>query len=382
MLEGPGAFTLESGSVEVLGYELSPGARVIVPVGRRVPARVVEPSNASYTVKVHALDPEFYERVDRLAGEIAGSYERLIIVGPSDAGKSTLAAWIINKWLGQGRDPLYATVDVGQNENYSPGFASSSIPEGVFVPGGPSRLYRACFVGSFTPRDALGEYLACGKRVVDGWEGPVVVDTDGWVTPWEGAVSKAALSSILGADAVAVVGSQSLADYLSRVLGGAEVIRLDPLVSGAGKGRGERRAHRERLLAKVLAGGREHGYNVARVPVYGAPVFRGDPLDPSVIRETVGVNAIYAERVGDSIVVVARARQRGPPGVSILRAGWERGLLAGLHYSDRVSPGLVTRINYRRRTLYILTREEEPPEYIIVGRARVDPGGFLGNAKW
>ncbi|MEB3806849.1 MAG: hypothetical protein GSR73_04960 [Desulfurococcales archaeon] len=381
LLRGPGMLRVVEGEGEVLGYPVSAGDSIVIPVGRGVLARFQEGSRASYTGRWEAVGPEVYDDWDRLASSLA-KRDRILLVGPSDSGKSTLASWIANKLASTGSRVLYATVDIGQNENYCPGFTSSSVVEGPFIPGSGGRLYRVCFVGSFTPRDAVHRYIGCSSSILRGWTSPVVLDTDGWVSPWEGLESKVAVAEAADVDRVVAVGlEERYVEFLRKRLAGVEVTVIPPPYRGS-KSREERRIHRERLVAKALAGARERSYSLDRVPLYGAPLFVGEPLDPKPFSEMLGSTVYYAERAGGGVRVVVRGRARSQPGVVFVRSGWERGLLVSLWHEGLGFPGLVTRVNYRARAIYVLTGFEGDPEYIEAGVARLDPDSFSGRARW
>lgn len=384
LLRGPGKLTVERGSVEVLGYRIDGESQVVVPIGRSVPARVDEGARASYTGKIMELPSEAYQKWHGTIRGLGDLDSRILLVGPSDVGKSTLAAWIINKVVQEyGRDPLFATIDIGQNENFCPGFTSSvTVRDPPFIPGGGGDIYSTCFVGSFTPTNSLSRYIYCARSMLEGWQGPLVMDSDGWVAVWNGIDSKIAIAEAIGFDKIILVGLGSREEeYFRAKLRKVEVVRLGSLVDSR-KSREERRIHRERLIAKALAGARERGFKVDSVPVYGGPIFLGQWIDPRLVGEALGIHVYYAERVGGELLVVARVRGRRIQGATLVRPGWERGLLSAIVGGSVVWPGIVTRVNYRTGTLYVLTPFEGEPEYIELGVARLDPEAFMGKAKW
>jgi len=381
---GPGRLVVVKGRVEALGYPLGEGASIIVPVGRAVPLLAGEEgATVEYTgERLVEWSADEYRKMDRLAGELA-EYGRVMIVGPSDVGKSTLAAWTVNKMALKGFNPVMATLDVGQNENYCPGFASSNSVDPPFIPGTGGRLARACFVGSFTPRGVESRYAYCAGAIVEG-SGSWVMDTDGWVGDWDGLDSKLAAARAAGPDLVVAVG---LDDRYSKYLEprvGAPVVRVPRLVESR-KTREERRTHRERLLARALQGAREFAVKLSATPVYGLPLLLGDPLSPEEVSRLLGVRVYYAEQGPQGITVVVPAKARLPSlsggRLRILRDGWERGLLAAVYEEGVPKPGIVTKISYRRMTLHVYAPIEGKPGMIEVGRARVDPEPFMTASR-
>ena len=381
LLVGPGRLTVTRGSLSLLGYELSPGDSVVVPAGRRLPALLGDDSGFEYTGRVEEHSVDFYKALREYSAR-AREADRILIVGPSDSGKSTLSAFIVNTLASEGRDPLYATVDVGQNEAFCPGYTSSAQPDPLIVPGSQGKLWRACFVGSFTPREQAYRYIACSSRVVAGWRGPLVVDTDGWIAPWEGLESKAALAHAVNADTIIAVNMDERAvGFLRDTVPEARIVRVPRLVESV-KSREERRTHRERLIAKALLGASTVRVSVEKDRVYGLPVFHGSPVDPAEASKLTGARVLYAEVQQGGLLVVARSRPRSRlPRVRVLLEGWEKGLLASITAGGSPVPAVLLGIDYRSRTI-TLASKAAGVDYVEVGKARVDPDAVLGRAKW
>ena len=354
-MRGPARVSIRSGWASILGYRVD-GGSFVVPAGRSAVIEydgVVEVSGGSLG------EARGVEALAEAARDLAGR-SRVLMVGPPDSGKSTLSAYILN-YSGSHE---YLTLDVGQNEIFSPGFASLASPVRPVIPGSDESFSRVepCFVGDFTPRGSEASYLSCAARLSRGSHS-LVVDTDGWVDLWEGVELKAGLAHVVGASVIAAVG---LGDREARALedlSGVEVVRL-PRLSGGEKGLGERRLHRERLLAFRLRGSRVRPVKAGEAEIVGLPVFRGREARPPA-----GSRAVYSEEYRGGMVVVSPRRPQGFGGLW-LRPGWERGLLAAVH-GDGVGVGVVLRVNYRSRIVEVATPHEGPVRMVEVGRARV-----------
>ena len=355
---------------EVNGYPVGAGEEIVVPVGRSVLAR--SDKRPEGTCEPVAVSDETYESYLRAAEELVGLGERVMLVGPSDSGKTTLASFVASQLGGA----LYLTVDVGQNELYSPGFTAAARVEGPLIPGSGSAPTSRCFVGAFSPARAPLRYIACARAL--SRPGPIIVDTDGWVEAWEGLDSKVALSRALDIEVLGVLDMPpAMARYLEREAG-ARVLQLPRLASNTVKTREERRIHRERLLARALQGSKKYSVNPDAVPVYGAPVFVGEPLMGEaldLVSSIIGHRPLYAEKIGERIVVVTRRRIRPPPRVRALVQGWERGLIAASHPGDGdPCVALIDSIDYRRRRIRLLSPCK--PTAVHVGLDRVGIEGF------
>ncbi|WP_241759720.1 Clp1/GlmU family protein [Aeropyrum pernix] len=379
LVRGPGRIEVVEGAAEVLGGRLGEGSTLVVPAGRSVLARVEGRAIVSGVVSTGGVE-EAYNRFDSIARE-ASQRGRVAIVGPSDSGKSTLAAWIVNRGGGGYR---LLSADIGQNEVFAPGFMALASPQGVAVPGLDDSFssVEPCFVGGFTPRGSESRYLACASRLAS-LASQVVVDTDGWISLWEGLESKAALAIASRARLVVAVGIASRRARLLERVWGLDTLSVERLAGEAGKSRGERALHRERLIALRTSGGRERRVRPGEAEIVGAPIFRGEPLAHEALK-ALHPAALYGESVDGDIVVVARrgGRVGVGSGLRVLREGWERGLIAAVHAGGVIHVGVVTRASYREPSLSVYTRAEGDIEVLEVGRARVDVDSIMGRAKW
>ncbi len=382
LFKGPGSLRVETGSISILGYPVEKGETLVIPAGRSIPGLLDESTRYAYTGKVTGYSIDDYKRINEIAGRMI-EYDRIILIGPSDSGKSTLASWIVNRMVLEGKRTLYATIDIGQNEAFCPAFASSMEPKPPMIPGVGGPLYRACFTGSFTPRDRLPRYHYCAVEIIEGWRGSLIIDTDGWVSLWNGLESKVSIARITRVDAVVTIGlGESEASFLKGKLPGASIVRVPRLVRGS-KSKSERRTHRERLIAKALIEARERPVDLESTLVYGLPLFHGTPIDSMEASKLIGARVVYAEQQDGGLVAVVRGRMpEGRVNARLLREGWERGLIASVSIGGSPNPAIVTRIDYRRRILYIASNARGEPDYVEVGVARVDPDAILGRAKW
>ncbi len=375
LFRGPCRIVVRGGVFEVNGFVLEGGGEFVVPVGRSVfgvgRGDVMVESSCGF----ERVGSGVYERYVGVVGELEG-FRRVLLFGPSDSGKSTLASFIVNM-LGFS----FLTVDVGQNEIFMPGYASLvEYIDGPFVPGAPGFDPVNCFVGSFSPVWDRERYLSCGISLARRTGRGLVVDTDGWVSVWDGVASKLALALGAGVDAIVVLGSVSrrVVEWLERRAGVEVIVVGSGLAGGSGKGFEERRLHRERLIASRLVGAREYSVSVDSTSVFGLPVFVGEPLD------VVGKPGIvYGEDLwdGSRVLVVGKGqarRFRSVRGVRVLEVGWERGLLAHVWCRDSglEEPGIVKSIDYRRRRLHLYTRCF--PSGVEVGRGRVGSSVLSG----
>ena len=369
LIEGPAGVEVVAGILEVFGRELSSGDRFVVPIGRSIPALLrgrIRVSGGS----VRRVSNDIYVFMERLAKTLAERHGRILLIGPTDSGKSTVAAWtsvLSNSEL--------LIVDVGQNEYYAPAFEALVKPpsRGPLIPGSNAELVRRCFVGSFAPSGALGRYISCAAMLASRARDALVIDTDGWLSGYGALESKVALVEAVQPDTLVFLGVDArLREKIAAFARFSEIVAFDrPPVRV--KSREERRLHRERLVALRIVGGREISLAASKVPVIGSPVFRcNNGPDPSK-SEVLGPGLVYIESCEGALVTVYRRKPKRPlSGAKVLEAGWERGLLVGLVGSDGDHYlGVVRRVNYRTRVFTIITQYTDIPKGAILGTARV-----------
>lgn len=121
---------------------------------------------------------------DDVIKECMGSPCRITVVGPVDAGKTSLVAMIANRDLRVGIEPLIVDCDIGQTNLGPPGFVGLTR-----VSNHVSWLRRLDpetlrFVGSIEP-SVSGEkhVIACSElvEIASKRSNIVTIDTDGWI---------------------------------------------------------------------------------------------------------------------------------------------------------------------------------------------------------
>ncbi len=377
LLKGPGSLIVESGSIRVNGRQISVEKKITVPAGRSILINAEESATIKILGELLPLSKDNYAKYVSIAKSVSDA-ETIIIIGPTDCGKSTLASFIINIISEEKNQVSFLTLDIGQNEIYAPGFAS--VIQNIdppLIPGATYGEIKNCFIGSFSPTRALNRYYFCAANL-SATKGSLIIDTDGWITPWDGIESKMALTKIVHATKVILLGiNNEIAKYFEKRLG-KELILKSECLTPIKKSRSERKIHRERLIAQRLIGAKKYTLSLDRLDVYGGPLFfinelRKDEYNMLPIR-----NILYAERNPLGIAVVSRTINPSTryPGIKVLPAGWEKGLIAAAICEGKESLAVIDRVDYSRKRITIYSKCA--PEAIIVGNAKISLGEFVG----
>jgi len=227
---------------------------------------------------------------------------RVAVVGPVDAGKSTLCR-ILGSWAASSAwQPALVDLDVGQGAVTVPGTVSAVVLEAPVGPeeGLPVEAPLVYFFGAETPSDNPDLYRLCVERLAatlatrgDGDPranaAGYVVNTMGWV---EGLGYELLLHSIekLGVDVVCVAGQDRLHVQLQRHFGarggGVEVVQV-PVSGGVVRRDAERRK----------------GARVRRIHEY----FYGPSGDLFPESRTVPLDSVEVYQVGNSTAALPQS---------------------------------------------------------------------------
>ncbi|XP_057982758.1 protein CLP1 homolog isoform X2 [Malania oleifera] len=211
---------------------------------------------------------------------------RVIVVGPTDSGKSTLSRMLLSWSAKQGWKPTFVDLDVGQGTITIPGCIAATPIEMPIDPveGIPLEMPLVYFFGYATPSENVELYKVLVKELAKTLErqfagnaesraAGMVINTMGWI---EGVGYELLLHAIetFSANVVLVLGQEKLCSMLKDVLKNkpnVDVVKLQKsggVVSRNGKVRIKARSYRIRAPRSALPIGAEPAADPTRlVPV-------------------------------------------------------------------------------------------------------------------
>ncbi|CAJ0952851.1 unnamed protein product, partial [Mesorhabditis belari] len=249
VVSGREEVTLEliNGSAEVFGsvveknkkYIFPPGARVAVFTWKKATVELIGTANAYVSpetpmimyINLHAA----LEQLRRIADnptekDRVGQGPRIMLVGPTDVGKSTLSRILCNYAVRQNRSPIFVDLDVGQNSISAPGtIGAIHINRPADVVDGFERTKPIVYnYGSLQPGDnnALYEKLlitlsqAVSAKTVENVEtgiSGVIINTCGWIADG-GYAAIVQAAQHFEVDIVAVLDQERLYNELQKTL--------------------------------------------------------------------------------------------------------------------------------------------------------------------
>jgi polynucleotide 5'-hydroxyl-kinase GRC3/NOL9 len=255
-----------------------------------------------------------------------------MVVGATDAGKTTFVAWLANILYARGLRVAIVDADIGQSEIGPPTTVGLGEVRGPVERPADAEMIALEFVGVTSPgrrpwpiAAATGKLVARARTTFDR----VLVDTSGFVAGGFAAAVKQRKIAVADPDVVVVIQAHDECEHLVRPLAGRvrpEIVRLPAVLGGRSRSPAARRQRRSQSLARHFAGARTMTLNASTVAVLslrGEPVVlsaiaprtivaledaRGDALGLGIVDEVDGVNGVLAIRTTADAASIAIVR--------------------------------------------------------------------------
>ncbi|BAA80650.2 conserved hypothetical protein [Aeropyrum pernix K1] len=396
---GPARVEVEEGLVTILGAELSAGDRVEIGEYRSYLAKALKPARLRVSMSGRARveipedgeEPleEWIHTADKILEE-CGRECTAMVVGPVEAGKTSLTAVLANRSLARGIPTGIIDADVGQADIGPPGFVSLSLPGSWVIWLRLLDPVALRFVGSIEPGPVAGRIVTAvaSLRARARGEGAafVAVDTDGWVKGWGALEYKIDLARGVNADAVVVVGDPELYGFLEKSLESNVYYVRSPSVQAV-RGVDERRRLRSENYIRFLEGGtREVSLKSVKIQgacIGGAP-FEDERLKASIESQIGSPVKLMTRYPGGVCIIVDSERQVEPHEIKgavrklaggevlVVSRGSMKGVLAALVDADGVEhPALLVDVDLDTMTATFKTRFQGEVRKVIFGRVKL-----------
>ncbi len=370
-VSGPAAVRVVKGRGSLLGRELTEGDFVIVPQWRTY--AIVSKDGLKLNI---ALNPNAEVRIvdynvivewEKVLRDLDA--ERVVVLGPTDSGKSSVTTILVNLNVEKGKEIDVINTDVGQSNFCLPTTVCKAKLSSYVFTLNDLEPVKVKFTGTITPAVEQSRVISSIASLI---EGPYIMDTDGWVDGYEAGAYKRALLEAVKPDAVVYMGN---APWWTK--GPWKVISLPPS-PGRERSREDRRSIRREKYRRALEKCRTIDIDLNEVTPLYSMIFNSPQADESLykmVEELIGAKPILVVPKGRGVIAVVKkgSKYRKVKEVTVIEEGEERGLLVGLGDKEgNEHLGELIKANYLLRMIKVRTCFEGKPEYVSFGRVKLD----------
>ncbi len=400
---GPARITVLRGSIVILGAIYTSGESVEINVYRSYAVKGVEDSLVEIrlgeggSIEMPSAGEEVLDTWMSVADEIVslGGTPVAFVMGPTDAGKSSFTALLLNRALVKGLKPGVIDADIGQADVGPPGFVSATLVDRKILWLRWLRPQYMRFVGNVTPyrleKRIITAIVDLRHILVRNGAQLIAVDSDGWVYGLQALEYKVEAIRALRPDALVVIGDESLGAMIERMLKGFKM-RIYTVKSPAvvwARDREDRRLLRTEGYRRFFEGAKVRKVKLDEIGVIGSCLYTGTLLPPERLEElarALGVRVVAASETSETLVVVTEGSPRADAlerlgrekHVYVIHKGDEKGLYVAVLGPDmeEKAPGVLLNVNYETGEAEILTSYEGEIGGIIIGslKLNVDAG--------
>ena len=393
-VRGPARISVVDGECYISGARLSKGSRIIISMYKsqaiysrtRALAEIELGEGAGVDVAKPEEEPlfEWLEAAYKLATK--GS--RVVVIGPTESGKTSFSSLLANVSLEKGLRPCIIDGDIGQEDIGPPGFVALSCPSSQFVWLRDLEPQAMRFVGYNNPLMGSSRLVAsiADLSLKASSQGDlVIINTDGWVSTPQAIEIKLDIARYAGATHIVALAGGSFVRHFPKT-GFAEVVVLRSPQNIRTRSREERRTLRSQAYRKAFEGSVVRSFMVGEVIVSGSCLFSGNPVPKEELpqlSETLSARVLYASILENTIYALAEGWREGDRPVRlkdgrevvVIPRGGEKGLLCSLISSTRDEyPCIVDSIDPESMRINVVTKYQGDVNAILVGRIRLDEG--------
>jgi polynucleotide 5'-hydroxyl-kinase GRC3/NOL9 len=293
IVRGPASLRLLSGQATALCAPLR-SRKIVVWHERQLPIETSTEAQLEillgklgsiFEVDGSTIPSSWYSALDALIEMDEG---KVVIVGATDVGKSTLSTFLANGLLQNKISSRIVDGDIGQADVGPPTTVGSSVPSSYLsslVDLVPSALI---FIGDTSPSRVQPKLLNGIRRLLNNRKQSLtIINTDGWVSDPDAIIYKAALIEAVRPDLVLGI---AIGGELEPILSRAAAIsmQIEAPTTILMRSRRDRREIRAAAYRRFLDGGRARRYSVREIRVklpYGSP--QPELVQPSELRNLV-----------------------------------------------------------------------------------------------
>ena len=278
MIRGPATCRLLNGEAEVLGAPLGPQRRLTISRDKQLPVEakseahleiLMDKSAETFEVEGSTIPASWTAAADALAEMEKG---RVILIGMTDVGKSTLSTYLTNKLLRKLLSLRIIDGDIGQADIGPPTTIGYSIPTTSISSLGELKPESIIFIGHTNASQVESKIIEGIRRLSDrAQDSLTIINTDGWVVDPEAISYK--IRMIVATEPDLVIGLAT-GEELQPILSGsrAHALNVDTAQDVLARSRSDRRETRITGYRRFLEGARTRPISLRTVDL-ASPVW-------------------------------------------------------------------------------------------------------------
>lgn len=240
LVKGPATIRAKEAKLSSLGVTLPLDQPVLVRSNRTMPfeadqrcaVHVTIGSRGDYRVRSGRLGVKIWEPAAERILQSELLNRKVMIIGETDSGKSTLATYLLNRAISLGLKVGLIDGDIGQSDICPPGSVGSALVEEKVFDLRDVKADYVAFVGATSPRGVswlVVNQIADVMRMIEERSPDLyLINTDGYIAE-EGVDYKVKMIEQLAPDLILCIsGEDSLYSEVERKAGNYNVARLDP----------------------------------------------------------------------------------------------------------------------------------------------------------
>ena len=260
VVQGPASLTLLNGQARILGEPLMSGQRKVVPRVRQLPIEsergaeieiILAKQGKTFEIQGSTIPPSWELAVASLREMQEGN---VVILGPTDVGKSTLCVYLLNRLMRDVEILHIVDADIGQTDLGPPTSIAVATPTQPITSLTELRADATLFIGHTSPTYVQSKLISGIKRLATMDENSLtIINTDGWIA--ELAAIRYKINLINEIEPNLILGL-AMGDELQPILRGVRncTMQLDAAKNVLGRSRGDRRGIRASSYRRFLEG--------------------------------------------------------------------------------------------------------------------------------
>jgi polynucleotide 5'-hydroxyl-kinase GRC3/NOL9 len=198
LVSGPASLKLQEGEANVFGAPFKPQQRLIVKREKQFAIEIIEES----TIEGEFGESATYLEIDDTTipkswFEAANTFQKsnnkkLLIIGSTDTGKSTLCTFLVNHILKFKQNVALLDADIGQSDLGPPGTLGLSVINKPYIESDNLNIDSMIFIGKTSPTSVTEKVINGISKLENSVQKgtPIVINTDGWILDTEAIAYK------------------------------------------------------------------------------------------------------------------------------------------------------------------------------------------------